>query len=390
MIPRADLANAVQPIASVDAPTALVSVADAKQEAFSRLVQIAVGQQLQGKVLSTYNDGSYLVRIANTAARMVLPTATRAGDSLLLTMVSKDPRPTFLLTETLPGEEESSSVSLSTTGRAMENELHTLNATLEHGTPTIVGRSAILESEAKAQQLPDQVRQESAPATLSTAGKLIDALLHSSDQSQLPKTITSSTPLVNTPTNTLQLAVALHDTIGFSGVFYESHVAAWADGKRPLAQLQKEPQLQLGQQTSISTTDLLNSPTPTHRQLSDIINTQLTTLEQNRVVWHGEVWPGQQMEWEISQESPQEQNQGNHDADQATATWHSLVRFELEHLGTISASIRLSGKQIHMQLRTDNDAAATALRTNGKMLADTMDAVGSPLDSLIVKRDGET
>jgi len=391
MIPRADLASAVQPIASVDAPAALVTVADAKQEAFSRLVQIAVGQQLQGKVLSTYNDGSYLVRIANTAARMVLPTATRAGDSLLLTMVSKDPRPTFLLTETVPGEEQSSTVSLSTTGKSLESDLHSLNAPLERGAPTIVGRSPLmLESEDKTQQLPGQTpRQESAPATLSTAGKLIDALLHSSDQNQLPKAVTSSAALVNTPSNASQLAGALHDTIVFSGAFYESHVAAWAEGKRPLAQLQKEPQFRLGQQTSVSTADLLNSPTPSHRQLSDIINTQLNTLEQNRVVWHGQAWPGQQMQWEIRQEPPSEQSQGGQYDDEALTTWHSLVRFELEHLGTISASIRLSGKQIHMQLRTDNDAAATALRANGRVLVDTMEAIGSSLDSLIVKHDGE-
>ncbi len=70
--------------------------------------------------------------------------------------------------------------------------------------------------------------------------------------------------------------------------------------------------------------------------------------------------------------------------------WHSLMRFNFDHLGTVSASIRLVGQQIHMQLRTDNDIAASALRSHGKHLSDAMEAAGSSLDSLIVKRDAET
>ncbi|MBB3211009.1 hypothetical protein FHW67_000244 [Herbaspirillum sp. Sphag1AN] len=390
MIPRADITNAVQPIASVDAPAAIVAVADAKQEAFSRLVQIAIGQQLQGKVLSTYNDGSYLVRIANTAARMVLPTATRAGDSLLLTMVSKDPRPTFLLTETIPGEEESSSVSLSAAGRKMEKELQTSTTGAERSATTVDGRNTLVpETDDKTPQTAPQSRQESAPATLSSAGKLIDAILHTADPNQASKAIESSTPLVNTPVNASQLASALHDTISFSGTFYESHVAAWAEGKRPLDLLLKEPQADLGRQAPISTADLLSSADQSHKQLAEIINIQLNTLEQHRILWHGEVWPGQQMEWEISQEPPDSQSRADQE-DSATAAWHSVVKFELAHLGTVSASIRLVDKQIHMQVRTDNDNSARLLRRHGNQLADSMAAAGTSLDSLIVKHDGES
>ena len=390
MIPRADITNAVQPIASVEAPAAIVAVADAKQEAFSRLVQIAIGQQLQGKVLSTYNDGSYLVRIANTAARMVLPTATRAGDSLLLTMVSKDPRPTFLLTETIPGETESSSVSLSAAGRKMEKQLQASSAWTERSTATVDNRQPLApETEDKTLPTQPQGRLESAPATLSSAGKLIDAILHTADENQQPKSIESSAPLVSTPVNTSQLATALHDTITLSGTFYESHLAAWAEGKRPLELLQKEPQAELGRQAPILTADLLSSSDQSHKQLGEIINIQLNTLEQQRVLWHGEVWPGQRMEWEISQEQPDSQSGTGQDGD-AKPTWHSVVRFELAQLGTVSASIRLVDQQIHMQVRTGNDNSARLLRRHGPQLADSMAAAGASLDSLIVKRDGES
>jgi hypothetical protein len=162
-------------------------------------------------------------------------------------------------------------------------------------------------------------------------------------------------------------------------------VAEWADGKRPMTELLKEPQAQLGQQTQTVVSSLLNTSDPANTQLGQLINLQLNTLEQQRIVWHGEVWPGQQMEWEINRDSPDQQQ--NAQEDERTPSWHSVVRFNFEHLGSVSASIRLIGHQIHMQVRTDNDVTAAALRANGSMLSDSMEAAGSSLDSLIVKRD---
>ncbi|AKZ63021.1 flagellar hook-length control protein FliK [Herbaspirillum hiltneri N3] len=388
MIPRADIALTVQPVAAVDAPTAIVSVADAKQEAFSRLAQIANGQQLQAKVLSTYNDGTYLVRIANTAARMVLPTSTRTGDTLQLTMVGKDPRPTFLLTESSRREDdESTEVSLSTAGRAMEKDMKSLKAAQQGLTNVVTRDNQLDEGDAK-NAAPNQLAPESTKTSLSSAGKLVDALLHASEESDLPSAIKPGSPLVANPTsNTPQLANALRDSVALSGAFYESHVAEWADGKRPMTELLKEPQAQLGQQTQAAgVSSLLNTTDPANTQLGQLINLQLNALEQQRIVWHGEVWPGQQMEWEINRDSPDQQQQ-NAQEDEFAPSWHSVVRFNFEHLGSVSASIRLIGQQIHMQVRTANDVTAAALRANGSMLSDAMEAAGSSLDSLIVKRD---
>ncbi|HTN67028.1 MAG TPA: flagellar hook-length control protein FliK, partial [Burkholderiaceae bacterium] len=108
------------------------------------------------------------------------------------------------------------------------------------------------------------------------------------------------------------------------------------------------------------------------------------TLENQRVLWRGELWPGQPLEWEISKDAPQG---GDPAAAEAEPAWHSVVRFELPLLGKVSGAIRLVGQRLHMQLRTETDAAALALRTHGAELADALSAAGSPLDSLTVKRD---
>lgn len=394
MLPRADIASAVHPVNAVEPATAVVSVADTRQEAFSRLAQIAVGQQMSGRILSNFSDGTFLVRIANTAARMVLPNNAKVGDALVLTLVSKDPRPTFSVNEgSIRPDEESASVALSNAGRAMQKDLKSL----QFVTRDDAGAGQIAQNEdiaADAQAKGARPGQTGAPAstttTLSNAARLIDSLLHASQQGDMADHVSAPAPLL--PRAGLppeQMAGALKDAIAYSGVFYESHVSAWAAGQRPVEELLREPQAQVAAKHG-GEINLLSQNDPAQNQLGQIINLQLNALEQQRVLWHGEVWPGQKMDWEISQEHGQQQSNTQAD-DEAPPSWHSVVRFDFAHLGGVSASIRLIGQQIHVQVKADNESTAAALRGNSGLFADAMAAAGTSLDSLIVKQsNGET
>ena len=179
-----------RPVTPIEALMHVLPLADAREEASHRFTQSALGQQFQGKVLSHLDDGSFLVRIADTVARMVLPAATRVGDLLPLTLMSREPQLTFLL-GSQPG---------------------------------------------------------AATTTLSTTGRLIDNLLHTAQQNGAPDRVVGKTALIASPAmNTAQIAVALHDTIGSSGLFYEAHVREWANGNRSLPELMREPQARAGQ-----------------------------------------------------------------------------------------------------------------------------------------------
>jgi hypothetical protein len=112
-----------------------------------------------------------------------------------------------------------------------------------------------------------------------------------------------------------------------------------------------------------------------------MISLQLDTLEQRHVAWHGELWPGQPMEWEVTEEAPDRR------PDDPEKSWQSAVRFELPTLGPVSATIRLTGERLQVQVRTANEAAASLLRTHGGELSSALEAAGSPLDQLTVKRD---
>jgi hypothetical protein len=400
MFPRADITG-VRPAAYLEAPAPVASSTDARQEVYHQLSNLALGQQVEAKVLSQLEDGTFLVRINDTSARMSLPVGTRVGDSIPMTLVDTELRMTFL-----------------------------------------IGAEGAAES-------------GSAKATLSSAGRMINNVLQSAEQDGVSTVVVGKAPLVGSPlASTTQLAAALQNTLAASGLFYESHLQQWLDGNRSLANIMQEPQNKAnnnakapGAATQSDTNRLLNFVrelsnngrpvadlirevqtqlagdkesmrllnvvrdwTESGRTLADLtqalrtptaadallrsdtispdaarlINQQLNTLENQRIVWHGELWPGQQMEWEVSRDAPD-----NADAEQAQQAWQSVVRFELPTLGPVSATINLVGDHVYMQVRTATESAASSLRTHGTELIEAMDAAGTPLDSLTVKKDAE-
>jgi hypothetical protein len=369
MLPRADIAG-TRPLVQIEALAPAAPAGDARQETFNRLAQIAIGRQFQAEILSRVNDGMFLVRIDGTAARMNLPAGAQVGDMLDLTLVATTPRPTFLLGQQ-PG---------------------------------------------------------AATASLSVTGRLIDSLLHDAQQQGAPTSLVGKTPLVaSSAAGPSQVASALKDTLAFSGLFYESHVNEWVSGGRTLIDLMREPQAQAGrfspadavQNMLTARTDTArlighaSEPANGDRALTDpmggaqtqsgktgatdadgllqsaaisndaarMINLQLDALEQRRVLWQGELWPGQPLEWEVSEEPPKS------DAGTDEQAWQSVVRFELPTLGAVTATIRLAGGHVQVQMRTATEAAASSLRAHGGRLAGALDAAGSPLDLLTVTQD---
>lgn len=78
-------------------------VGDGRQAAFQRALQSLVGQSVTAEVLSKFDDGSFLVRVADNAVRMMLPPQVQVGADVPLTVLTASPRPTFQLGNNNPG-----------------------------------------------------------------------------------------------------------------------------------------------------------------------------------------------------------------------------------------------------------------------------------------------
>lgn len=395
MLPRADIIS-VNPVGRAEALRPLEGVGDARQQAFQRSLAALLGQSLQGEILSKLTDGTFIVRVAGNAARMQLPEGSKVGAQVPLTLVAVEPRPTFQLAEPIPArvaqppaeaEQAVPGTPAGTPTRAAPLTIfETAAPPAEHATAQQsaiarpLAQAAALLAKAPltaAEHLP-ALDAGSTPATLSDGARLIASVLSATQGKDAPAPlIHARAPLVDSPAAPpAHVAAAMKQAIAHSGLFYESHVAEWADGKRPLAELMHEPQMQ---QAAARTAAGIDGST------TELLGQQLLTHEQAKVVWQGQLWPGQPMQWEISKDGP---DRGRGEAGEQDALWRSSVRFRFERLGDVTARVVLHGGQLHIQVETADGAVGALLRGHSDALAGALAAAGTPLASLDIQAGG--
>jgi len=369
MLPR-DLS--LTPVARTGA---VLPVADPRQQAFQRALATQLGQSMQAEVLSKLPDGSYVVRVADMAARMPLPPNVQPGNQLPLTLVAINPRPTFQLATAQGGQAFAEAGPPLPEGANLQASPL---AFLEGKEAAALSRASALLARA---QLPAASLgpDSGAGASLSKTGQVLGEVIAAASANGAPPTAAlGRTPLLGAAgADAAQIAAALQRGMEKSGLFYESHVAEWAQGTRAQAELAAEPQAR-------------GMAPPSDPATAQLINLQLNAHEQARVAWHGQLWPGQEMRWEIARDAP-EGGSGERpaagDADGEHAGWQSSLTLRFGGLGEIAAKVVLSGGQLHIRL--DAPSSARPLLEAGKeRLADALDAAGAPLNTLAIHGRG--
>ena len=380
MLPKMD-AIGMPPLTPVKGARPADAVADPRQAEFQRSLQGLIGKSMQGQVLARMGDGSYLVRVAGTPARMQLPAGAQLGTEIPLTLIGINPRPSFQI-----GTHRDQSASALLTYADAEAEPDAAEARSPQAGAAQAGTrasstAATLLSRAPltpANLLPALAGDTPAPELSTTARAISSVLSQAESVPGAPLALVGKTPLMAAPgADPAQVAQKLRDTVGSSGLFYESHVAEWAEGKRPLASLLLEPQMQKAApgETPRTGTDLASA---------QLINLQLHTHEQARVQWQGEAWPGQKMQWDISQDAPEGQQHAGTEGDEEATAWRSNVRFQFPLLGDLAAHVVLQGGRVAIQLQAGSEASADTLRQHAARLEASLDAAGWPLSSLTI------
>ena len=380
MLPKMD-AIGMPPLTPVKGARPADAVADPRQAEFQRSLQGLIGKSMQGQVLARMGDGSYLVRVAGTPARMQLPAGAQLGTEIPLTLIGINPRPSFQI-----GNHRDQPASTLLTYADAEAEPDAAEARSAQAGAAQAGTrasstAATLLSRAPltpANLLPALAGDTPAPELSTTARAISSVLSQAESVPGAPLALVGKTPLMAAPgADPAQVAQKLRDTVGSSGLFYESHVAEWAEGKRPLASLLLEPQMQKAApgETPRTGTDLASA---------QLINLQLHTHEQARVQWQGEAWPGQKMQWDISQDAPEGQQHAGTQGDEEATAWRSNVRFQFPLLGDLAAHVVLQGGRVAIQLQAGSEASADTLRQHAARLEASLDAAGWPLSSLTI------
>jgi hypothetical protein len=361
-------------VARTAATAPVAPVADPRQQAFQRALAGQLGQSLQAEVLARLPDGSFVVRVADVAARMPLPQNVQVGSQVPLTLVALNPRPTFQVATSqgalafaeagppLPegADPHGPPPAPLTLLEGREAAALTRAASLLAGTKSL---AAGLGSGADG----------GASASLSKAGKALGDIIAAAQKSETPVTAAvGRTPLLGAPSGDAgQIAAALREGLARSGLFYESHVAEWAQGARAQAELAAEPQAR-------------GMASPIDPATAQLINLQLNAHEQARVAWQGQLWPGQELRWEIERDAPDRDARGGDD-DGGPASWQSSLTLRFGRLGEVAAKVVLSGGQLHIRLDAP-DATRALLQAGSARLAEALDAAGTPLTTLAIHR----
>ena len=379
MLPKMD-AIGMPPLTPVKGTRPADAVADPRQAEFQRSLQGLIGKSMQGQVLARMGDGSYLVRVAGTPARMQLPAGAQLGTEIPLTLIGINPRPSFQIGSNRD-QAASTLLTYADAEAEPETDLRGPQAGAAQAGTRASSTAATLLSRAPltpANLLPALAGDTPAPELSTTARAISSVLSQAESVPGAPLALVGKTPLMAAPgADPAQVAQKLRDTVGSSGLFYESHVAEWAEGKRPLASLLLEPQMQKAApgETPRTGTDLASA---------QLINLQLHTHEQARVQWQGEAWPGQKMQWDISQDAPEGQQHAGTEGEEEATAWRSNVRFQFPLLGDLAAHVVLQGGRVAIQLQAGSEASADTLRQHAARLEASLDAAGWPLSSLTI------
>lgn len=328
--------SGLRPAGLIEAVAAPRIAGDARDASAARLFRIAIGQQLQAEVLDATGSEGRLVRVAGATVQMALPESVQPGDTLRLTLVAHDPRPTFLLRQPAAAVAE-----LSGAARLIADLL---------AAPSPGGKPPAVEG--------------TLPLIRPEAGRPVD-----------------SAPSV---VDTAQLATALRQALSASGAFYESHLRRWADDDFALPDLLREPQSRIGH--FLQPDPAADAPrVPEQAQMARLFAVQLDVHEHARIAWEGDAWPGQPMRWTVERRDAETGSAADLRAD--AASWQSDLRVTLPSLGTVSATLRLQAGGLTMRVAADSDGSAATLRGAAAGLADAVAASGLALAGLSIARE---
>lgn len=344
MLP-ANLISALQVLSSSGKP-----LVTATSDAPKPVTNLELGQQLQGSVQDKISEGLFKVQVAGQTLQMRLPGNIQSGDTIRLQVISLQPKITFGMV-------------------ASNNPL---------STPEQIGTAARLLSNLAERPIERPVVQQLGNKAVWPA------------EQQVP--------------DTKLLAGGLRETLGKSGLFYESHQAQWVRGERSINQLLEEPQnLLTGKALPLSVADqraaidkistaqmqadipaqakvVGDTAQPIAKDLVNLVQQQLHTLEQHHLVWMGQVWPGQQMQWEI-QGQPEHQPR-----QQDERQWSTEMELSLPKLGDIHARLVFAESGLRMALRAADQATVDMFNRALPKLKDSLADAGIVLAATVVEK----
>jgi hypothetical protein len=348
MLKQPDIAG-VNPVSRVMPVLVVESIGSTTQELGDRATQFVKGQEYFARVLSNVGGTTFTVKVDSLALKSADLKDTDLKNTDLKSMDNKGSIPTDILLKMDLGASAKTGQTLSL--RYMHSD--PVPTFLLTPTPTNVAGST---------------------TDISAAASLIGTYLKQAENDGVSTRLQATAVVTHAPNNAQTMAQDLKHAVSSSGLFYESHLSDLLQSNQTLAAIRQEPQNQNG------------SP------LAALMTQQLAVLENQRMSWHGEVWPGQNMNWDVYLQA--------RDVTDDDGTWSSTtsqadedrpisseMTLHLPHLGTVSAKLILADGRMRINIQADQAETLDALKNQRQSLAAAIVKNGQQLDALTVVRN---
>lgn len=126
------------------------------------------------------------------------------------------------------------------------------------------------------------------------------------------------------------------------------------------------------------------SPIP--EELRTLVQQQLDASGAQRLLWHGEIWPEQKMQWQLEW-----QQQGHQEGEgEESLPWKTNLRLTMPRLGTVDATLQLGPAGVRISLNADDAGSAAEMRDKIEELTLAMEAAGLSLLGMTVWQTPES
>jgi len=372
-------------------------------ETFLGLDALSVGQPVQGRVLSN-SQTEATVLIGAQPVRMELPVKVSVGDTLQLVFSGRNPHPVFLLAAIDRPPHVATHFSgaalllvelmaLSPRDKQAPASVHSQNPILDEAPlyPAILAiglRSALSKSGLFYESHLGNWMNGSYPLAgllQEPQGRLSFSALAQREGSPDLTDMAASQPRIMNVTTAMSVPSPLPSTPA-------GHRDPSGRGGRSVA----DATFTLNDSINPTGGNVLASPvdSPADSEsviapgMHNLIAQQLQLLENHSLIWRGEAWPGQVMEWEVAREYVEDTSRDG-ETTSPSAVWATEIKLDLPRLGMITLNIRLDAQcNFDVHLAADDGTASSIMELERPEIMQKLLAAGCNIQSLLVKKDG--
>ncbi len=388
------------------------------KEITADLPRLQAGQLFTAQIRNVLPQNTYLALVGGKQVTLKLPENVKSGDVLELVVVEQTAKTIIATRAGLPGAagQTAPNTTLSTTGQMLRSLL------LKEGeTP----QSAPLNRGQPLLTHPPQSGADLAPALQKAVtqsglfyeahqaqwvtGKLSLASLRQEPQGQIPlPTQQGAAPQSTTPASLLAQASApplpqmatpaqMNNAVLQSLLLYQNNQSMPQETKVGAGKGKETSSIasalldgddngsvsRSGTDTSSAgTAHTAMKPMPTlPDDLRALVQQQLDAAGSQRLLWHGEIWPGQTMHWQLEwQDSGSDKPEA-----QEAEPWQTTLRMTTPQLGSFDATLHLGASGVRVTLNVADPESIARMREQALELDAALAAAGVPLRGFSIK-----